>query len=75
MKIIICNMMEQHLEFQVNPNDTVLQLKQLFCEKEGSVLANCRLTHGQDELHDNQTIQQANLKEGDIVYYSMHLGF
>ncbi|CAD8104510.1 unnamed protein product [Paramecium sonneborni] len=75
MKIIICNMMEQHFEFQVNPNDTILQLKKMFCEKEGSLLENCRLTFGQNQLNDNQTIQQSNLKNGDIVYYSMNLGF
>lgn len=75
MKIIVIDMFEAKHEYIVNPNDTILSLKQKISQKDQSDVKEIRLNFGQDDLLDNKTVQSYNLKDGDTIYQSINLDF
>jgi len=73
MQIKIKTLTGRELELTVEPNDTILKLKERIEEKEGIYTNQQRLIYGGRAMADNKTVMDYHLKAGAFVHLVLQL--
>lgn len=73
MKISVKDLAGKTLSLDVNPTDTIRDIKEKQKSKDGTAINEQRLIFAGRQLEDDKTLAQCNIKDGSIVVCAMLL--
>lgn len=73
MQIVIKTLTGKKQPMNFEPDNTVLQVKQALQEKEGINVDQIRLIYGGKQLADTSSLQDYNLRAGDVIHMVLQL--
>jgi len=73
MQIFIRTFVGKKVPYSVEPNDTILRIKEILQEKEVIQVEQVRLIYGGKQLEDSKTIESSQIEAGSTLHMILQL--